>query len=144
MFRDAATREERCNIPKKYFLKIGYAPDSELTAKNRETCLESEHPSVLICDTEPDNEHARGTHRKVTNKLKMIKKRFKSAKTNRVGKNGKINRKQRRKGKKKKLWKNKGKRKGNRKRKKNLGKSKAKAKRKKMLKKRKKRKKMTG
>ena len=73
--RDAASRKERCNIPKKYFLKIGDPPDSMLTSKNNKTCIKSDHPSVFICDKEPEQGQARITHRKITKKLKNIKKK---------------------------------------------------------------------
>ena len=99
--RDAATREERCNIPKKYFLKIGDPPDSMLTSKNNKTCIESENPSVFICDKEPENEHARVTHRKITQKLRKIKKKIRRRKL-------KIKRRQRQRAEKKKNKKRKG------------------------------------
>ena len=79
--RNAATRKERCNIPKKFFLKVGDPPDSMLTSKNNQTCIESEHPSVFICDKMPKDEGiARVTHRKITKKLKQIKKRIRKEK----------------------------------------------------------------
>ena len=79
--RNAATRKERCNIPKKFFLKVGDPPDSMLTSKNNQTCIESEHPSVFICDKMPKDEGiARVTHRKITKKLKQIKKRIRKKK----------------------------------------------------------------
>ena len=46
-----------------------------LTAKNNKTCIKSDHPSVFICDKEPEHGQARITHRKITRKLKNLKKK---------------------------------------------------------------------
>ena len=146
--RDAATREERCNIPKKYFLKIGQPPDSMLTSKNNKTCIESDHPSIFICDTQPESDHERNSHRKLTDQLKIIKKRGKNRKSKinkkkrekKLKSKGKRKRKQKfgkrnRKSNKKYKNKRKGKNRGNRKRKRKSAKKVAKSKKKKVSKK---------
>ena len=83
LVREAATKEEACNTPKKYFLKIGEPPDSNLTAKMNKSCVDSEHPSIFICDKTPGDEHSRKSHFRITKLLREIKKREKKRKLKR-------------------------------------------------------------
>ena len=117
LVREAATKEEACNTPKKYFLKIGEPPDSNLTAKMNKSCVNSEHPSIFICDTTPGDEQSRKSHFRITKLLREIKKREKKrklkrgkkAKKSKSSKSSKAIKKRRGKGKAKKVGIKKGK-----------------------------------
>ena len=47
------------------------------------SCMESEHPSIFICDKIPGDDHSRQTHFRITEQLREIKKREKKRKLRR-------------------------------------------------------------
>ena len=64
-------------------MKIGEPPDSNLTAKMNKSCVDSEHPSIFICDKTPGDEQSRKSHFRITKLLREIKKREKKRKLKR-------------------------------------------------------------
>ena len=79
-FREASTKEEWCNIPRKKYLKMGKVPVPKLTTRMYKPCMRSDHPSVHICPKQPRSKQARKTHKLVKSKLEKIKKNMKKRK----------------------------------------------------------------
>ena len=73
--REASTKEELCKTPRKEFLKMGEAPDPELTSRMQKPCMKSRHPSVHICKKQPKTKFARKLHRKMKHLLKRLRKK---------------------------------------------------------------------
>ena len=56
-------------------MKMGEAPDPELTSRMQKPCLKSRHPSVHICQKRPETDFARKVHRKLKALSKRLKKK---------------------------------------------------------------------
>ena len=61
-------------------MKMGDAPDPELTLRMQKPCMKSHHPSVHICKKQPKTKFARKIHRRMKRLLKRLKKKEKRRK----------------------------------------------------------------
>ena len=85
-FREASTKEEWCQLPKKKYLKIGKETDPKLTTKMYKSCMKSDHPNVHICDKLPGTKRARKIHKLVKSELKKLRKKNQRRKRRNGGK----------------------------------------------------------
>ena len=56
-------------------MKMGEAPDPELTSRMQKPCLKSPHPSVHICNKRPETKFARKVHRQIKALSKRLQKK---------------------------------------------------------------------
>ena len=56
-------------------MKMGEPPDPELTSRMEKPCMKSHHPSVHICQKQPQTKFARGVHKKIKGLWKKLEKR---------------------------------------------------------------------
>ena len=63
-----------------YTTKTMKSDVTELTTKMYNSCVKSDHPSVHICQKQPEKRKARKTHKLVKSELKKIKKKKKRRK----------------------------------------------------------------
>ena len=74
-YSNASTKEEFCKIPRKKYLKVGGAPDPELTSRLQKPCMKSHHPNIHICKKKPETDFARKVHREIKGLLKRLKEK---------------------------------------------------------------------
>ena len=77
-YRNAPTKKEYCESPRKRFVKLNQAPDPTLTSKRRHgICKKSAHPNIHICKKKPNTKFVRKSHRIIKRLLKKIMKKEK-------------------------------------------------------------------
>ena len=74
---EAPTKEEYCKVPRKTFLKMGLAPDPDLTSSMYKNCMKSSHPNIHICKKAPETDFAKKTHKVMKAFLRKMKKKRK-------------------------------------------------------------------
>ena len=88
-----------CNTSRRRFAEIDKPPNPELNLKMYDTCVNSNHPSIYLCKTEPETGNARKLHQTLKKEVKKIEKREKRRRKRKKKRQG---RKKRNKKKKKK------------------------------------------